>query len=110
MFGAIVPGAIAVLLFGMSFWVALSEGDWAHVPASLPFALLILGPFAIYYFLISSREFLLVIGVSLVCVSAWAVLRAFTDTNSTAGLNVLWIPTIGYPLAAIGALLDRISR
>ena len=78
--------------------------------AAILFAGLAIGPFVLYAATVRSREVAWAAGVALVLLTGWAVFRAFTDSNSTAGANLLWIPVVGYPVAIAGALFDRTVR
>lgn len=68
--------------------------------------ILLAGPFLIYYLGIRTPALTILVSAFLVGLSIWAIRLVFTDTNSTAALNALWIPYVGYPVSAVSVGVD----
>ena len=110
--GVIAPVvAILVLLTPWFAHAALGTREaWLELVMTLPFIAMIFSPFPLYFLGIRTITFTVLLGGLLLAITVWVAAAMMTSTSSTAGLMVLWIPFLGYPLVAVGGLLDWLSR
>jgi hypothetical protein len=100
-FGIVAIAAVSGIKFG---------GDWGDLPGYALFAAVLWGPFLLYVLGVRTQIGTVAIGAILVGVAGYAFIRATTGEHSTSGLQILWLPLIGYPLVLVAALIDRWSR
>jgi hypothetical protein len=109
--GVVAPAIAIIILLRRSVAYALDVPEaWRELPAMLTFTAMIFSPFLFYLLVVRTSTFALVIGGMLVAISSWTLIGLMTSTSSTAGLIVLWIPHLGYPIVAVGGFLDWLSR
>jgi len=85
-------------------------GQWDDIPGQVVFTLILWGPFFLYLLAIRGATLTIWIGGALLLLGLYAYARALTGEDSTSGLQVLWLPLIGYPLVVIAGFIDRLSR
>lgn len=111
--GLVVPVLLTTVLAVFAAIKAMGYQAWGFIGSALLMAALLFGPFVIYHFALRTPEFSIGIGVLLVAAAIYSVvemINAMGRGSSTAGLALLWLPLIGYPVVAVGAFLDRLSR
>ena len=93
---------------------ALGEGSGLEgvevVELVLVLGLVLWGPFLLYYAAIRSRPGTFIVGLGLLLITAWAFWLAWTDDNSTAGANLMWIPFVNYPMVAAAWAAERFTQ
>lgn len=95
-FGAILVHSIAVGNGNTVLTIQYAAITWG----------VLAGPFLMYYVGIRTLPLTVLVGAFLIGLSVWAIRLVLTDTNSTAGVNVLWIPYFGYPVTAVSVGVD----
>ena len=104
-----VVGVLLALLFP-----ALGGGSGLEGSEILEFVLVLglvlWGPFLLYFAAIRTRPGTLIVGIGLLSITAWAFWLAFTDDNSTAAANLLWIPLVNYPMVAAAWAAERFTQ
>lgn len=107
--GIVLPASLLALVVVTAAIQIESPTDIEALGSGVMFSLVLLSPFPLYYFVIRSTPFTVIVGIVLLGVTGWAIYFVLASTGSLAGLAFLWIPVIGAPLVVICSFIEWVA-